>query len=77
MKARLLEAFLGFGGLFALAGCTHSVPARDDEPAHHFWALVDPDSQRRIVEGHYDRSRLRTEVGPPTIDDGEDRCRNL
>jgi hypothetical protein len=72
MISRFFGKFLLTAALLSLAGCTHSVPARDHETAYQFWALVDPDSQRRIVEGHYDRARLRKEVGPPTIDDGEE-----
>jgi hypothetical protein len=49
-----------------------TAPARYQQPEYRFWALIDKNRQHQILEGHYDRARLRQEVGPPTIDDGEE-----
>ena len=60
-------------GLATGAGCmSYSVPPNYREPEIRYWKLIDRDRQREILANRYDRERLRREVGPPTVDDGEE-----
>src|SRR6185437_11342928 len=60
-------------GLLGGAGCiSYSEPPNNREPEYSYSTLIEPEGQREILAGRYDRERLRREVGPPTVDDGEE-----
>jgi outer membrane protein assembly factor BamE (lipoprotein component of BamABCDE complex) len=55
------------------AGCAPSSrPVNYRDPENRFWGLLVPETQKQIVRERYDRARLLKEMGPPTIDDGEE-----
>jgi hypothetical protein len=73
MGGRVLILLAMLIGLLGPAGCaSSSIPSNYREPENRFWGLIDHDRQRQILDGHYGRARLRAEVGPPTIDDGDE-----
>ena len=60
-------------GLLAGAGCmSFSEPPNNRQPEYSYSGLLEPDVQRKILAGRYDREMLRREVGPPSVDDGEE-----
>jgi hypothetical protein len=59
--------------LTVTSGCqSWSQPPHYREPEKSFWPLLVRERQREILDGQYDRARLRQEIGSPTIDDGEE-----
>ena len=53
-----------------LVGCQSSSPTRVENS--NMGRLTDTKWQKKIISDHYDRTRLREDVGNPTLDDGEE-----